>query len=163
MIVQRLRNLALSALMLLSFPAIAQAEDAKHFSILPSDGQVSAGQTPPRDGDRRIRSREGLDLWLGATPVVIGGIKGVRLASGYQGHPLILLQLTDAAAAKVAAYTASHIGQRLAYVLDGQIVGQEVMISAPLSGNNIAISTEQGLEAAQLLADQLSATIVSGG
>jgi preprotein translocase subunit SecD len=162
-IVQRLRAVALSASILLLSPALGQAQDARGFSILPSDGQASAGQKPPSEGDQRTSSREGPELWLRPSPIVAGGIKSVRVASGYQGRPVIWLRLTDAASEKVAAYTATHAGQRFAYVLDGQVVGQEVTISGPLEGNTIAISTEQDRAATLRLADQLSATIASGG
>lgn len=160
MIVQRL---ALSLAMLLLSSVAAQAQGARGFSILPSDGQAAAGQAPPRAADQRTPAREGPALWLRDSPVVVGGIKSVRVASGYQGRPVILLQLTDAASAKVAAYTASHLGQRFAYVLDGQVVGEEVTINAALEGDRLVISTEQDQDATQRLASQLSATLTSGG
>jgi preprotein translocase subunit SecD len=80
------------------------------------------------------------------------------VASGYQGRPIIRLRRTPAARDKLSAYAAGHLGRRFAYVLDGQIVGQEVTISMPLEGDGVVISTEQGEAATQRLASQLSAT-----
>lgn len=160
MIVQSLQVVALSAILLLS-PARTHAQDARDFSIHPSDGRAALGQQPLRDDDQRTAAREDPELWLRASPIVVGGVQSVRVAPGYQGRPIIWLTLTEAARKKVVAYTASHVGQRLAYVLDGEIVGREVTISTPLLGHDIAISTDQGLEAAQRLAGQLSATVAS--
>lgn len=160
MIVQRLHVVALLAILLLS-PARTDAQDARGFSIHPSDGRAAVGQQPLRDDDQRTAAREGPELWLRASPIVVGGIQSVRVASGYQGRPVIWVTLTKAAREKVAAYTASHVGQRLAYVLDGEIVGREVTISTPLLGHDIAISTDQDREAAQRLAGRLSATASS--
>lgn len=157
---QRLGCAVLTASMLLLSPVFAQA---RGFAILPSEGKALAGQKPPKDGARRTPALEGSELWLGPSPIIEGGIRSVRVASGAGGRPLIWLQLTPVARDKVAAYTASHVGQRLAYVLDGQVVGLEVTISMPSRGDKIAVATDQDRAAAERLAGRLAATISSRG
>jgi hypothetical protein len=85
-----------------------------------------------------------------ALPVLFGseGVASVRAATDQNGKPAVDIELTPAAAQLFAEYSANHIGEQLAIVLDGRVVSAPV-IQSPITGGTVQItnaSSNSGLD-----------------
>ena len=93
-----------------------------------------------------------------AYPVILSGedIDAAFATVGPSGGFEVGLALTDDAAGRFAAYTAEHIGDPLAIVLDGKVVSVPV-IQAEIPGGQVVIAGNFTETEAQTLATQLQA------
>lgn len=87
------------------------------------------------DGTRRFRSH-----YLVREPVLTGqSLREVELAEDQMGRPEVALTLNDAGAKRFADFTASHIGKRLAIVLEGVVMSAPT-IQSRISGGHVRIT-----------------------
>lgn len=138
---------------------------------LAAQARVDATYTPPPD--RRIAYEEIEEpgkppAWrthvLEDTSWLTGAsIRDARFERDPQtNRPLVMVELDDAAAAKFGELTTTHVGDKLAIVLDGEILSAP-LITSGIPGGRIAITTGgNDAEVAEREAHELAAVIASG-
>jgi preprotein translocase subunit SecD len=129
-------------------PAVTQEDAANRYASLTCDSGTSSGNRP-QDYVAECSDDRTARYLLG--PAIIEGTD-VRKATASQqettGEWVIVLTFDDAAQATWSGYTASNIGNQVAFTLDGQVVSAPTIQSAidgptTISGNFTEQSAKQ--------------------
>ncbi|MEJ2190219.1 MAG: protein translocase subunit SecD [Acidobacteriota bacterium] len=126
---------------------------------LPSDSEILSGERTGLDGQV-----VGLDYWVLKKAAIISGqdLRSARRSQDEYGQPVVNFSTQPHAADKFGEYTGSHIGTRMAIVLDNNVISAPVIQSRiPGEGRiegNFTIEQAEDL-ALKLRAGALPATI----
>jgi len=126
---------------------------------LPSDSEILSGERKGLDGQV-----VGLDYWVLKKAAIISGqdLRSARRSQDEYGQPVVNFSTQPHAADKFAEYTGSHIGTRMAIVLDNNVISAPVIQSRiPGDGRiegNFTVEEAEDL-ALKLRAGALPATI----
>lgn len=89
-------------------------------------------------GSHSVTQQEGPSLPLSAMPILTGGdLDSATLQAG--DSPTLSIHLKSVAAARFAAFTGSHLGQRVAILLEGKLLAAPV-IKSKIDGTSIMLS-----------------------
>lgn len=89
-------------------------------------------------GNRSVTDEDGKDVPLAATPILTTA--DLSRATFNEGeNPTVSVQLRPAAAARFAAFSGSHIGRKLAILLEGKLLAAPV-IKSRIEGDSILLS-----------------------
>jgi len=129
---------------------MARLEIVDTGGVIPELGaavETTAGEIPA--------ATPGVPTTLTAIAVLTGAdILDAYVTQGSSGGYQAAITLTDEAATRFATYTAAHIGQPLAIVLDGRVISTPI-IQAEISGGEILIEGNFTLAETQALIIQL--------
>lgn len=154
---------ALGSLLLVT-PALGESDriaNEKGFSIHEVDAEAGLQPAQPRPGDQKVLTWDGHAYWLRPVPIVLNDFEGVRLLYGQDGKLQVWLRLTPEGQRAFASFTSTHVGQKLAFVLDGKMIGPDVVIMGPVPGPEIAIPVRDEI-VVRSLADKLARVIEDG-
>ena len=114
-------------------------------AVLGATGDVEFVPLPATDyGNGNFEAMIGQPLPKAETPLFnTPGLAAVSIGTSSGGAPALDLELTPAASRLVAQWTAAHVGDQLAIVIDGK-VAELPIIEAPITGGTIQISNDAG-------------------
>ena len=147
----RLRLGLVVGFVLMTAGAAATAEvvppELRGFSIHQSDAEAGLVPARPRADDLWVKTIDGHAYWLFAAPLLKNEVDGVKVVRFWDGRWGVQIHLTQKGALQAAAFTERLVGKKIAFVIDGQMIGPEVTIEMQIPGQVWEIPAEDELGA----------------
>ncbi|MDG9922251.1 hypothetical protein N7602_01855, partial [Pseudomonas sp. GD04045] len=114
---------------------------------------IHPARTASADGLQAMTDRHsGVRLWVAPQPVLTEvDVQQAEMAFTPDGQPAVILTLTDAGRATLAALTRTQLGQPLAILIDGELRLAPI-IREPVLDGRVALTGFDTLEEAEQLA-----------
>lgn len=152
--------LLIASMLLVGFAAGCNKEDSVSGAHLPSDASsmfsVHLVFTNPCDGCREFYDETTqLTVYIGPDAIVtLGHVTRIQESSDANGRPAILLTLNDDGTQMMEVATEDHIDERLAMIIDDQIVSLPV-VKSTLGRQLIITGVESRFADVPVLVDRL--------
>jgi len=118
---------------------------------------IHPARTASADGLRAMTDRHsGVRLWVAPQAVLTeADVRLAEMALTPAGEPAVVLTLSDSGRATLAEVTRRHLGQPLAFVVDGELRLAPI-IEEPVLDGRVALTGFDSLEEAERLVDDWS-------
>jgi preprotein translocase subunit SecD len=140
---------------LLAALALALLAGCASEARLPSSAHqlgIHPARSASAEGLQAMRDRHsGVRLWLAPQPVLTeADVRQAEMAFTPAGEPAVVLTLSDAGRATLAELTRTHLGQPLAFVVDGELRLAPI-VEEPVLDGRVALTGFYSLQEAEEL------------
>ena len=104
-----------------------QIPQERGFSIYEADAEAGLHPEQPSPGDERVQTTGGHVYWLRPNAISRGGLISVEKYFA-QGEAHIQLTVAPDTARRFSAWTMSNIGHQFVYVVNGEIIGEPIVV-----------------------------------
>lgn len=125
----------------------------KGFSPHQVDAEAGLHPNRPSPDDQRVVTDQEHVYWVRTEPILKGGLVDVHVVQA-EGVFKIILRMSDEDAKLFHAFTTSNTGPKIAFVLNGRMIGEPIRVMGPISGTELQLPQSTNRMYITLLCDE---------